>query len=325
MSLSSKLLFSFVKVARDEAGDYYLQDPPRWLRIDPVTGNVVIDKRALHHEQRRCLRGFNAGLPTQFSFNWSKMTSGLYAELPLRLDDILDLHLKGDSMDHTHTVFKYDGSQGRGILHSHGWEKHFHACGLPVYISVYNEANCARPMSQSRKCIEQYVSNPRKGFVDLDPDPSFGYSVASQIKTAQYNGLTKLQKKAAEGDMVKQYILAKYGDELPEALATIQLPVEEIKKAHADKEHTSKLEWKREFFSTLYAYQIVNYCKTNLGKQEAFEQFMHQVVADAAEKYRQWGWWEFFLSAKRSKCVCNQKKEEANGTSDKLLKGMVHF
>ena len=96
----------------------------------------------------------------------------------------------------------------------------------------------------------------RKGYVDLTPACSPKWRPATKVANAQLNALMKLQRQVADRSEVVEFM---------RSLETTPASTEALRKAvhsdvtdHKEMYHSNRANWRRNFFSTLKSYKILN-------------------------------------------------------------------
>ena len=141
---------------------------PAWVTVDDK-GCIVIDKIMLLKMVRTALRAYNNALPGNSCWNWKYLHCSVFTEMPLKLHDLDELLKNPDnSPSHAHVLIFYDGSNGRGIRSSWCWEKHLREKNLPGKVTTCFNSQSKQPMVDCRKTLERYLTDPTKGFVDLN-------------------------------------------------------------------------------------------------------------------------------------------------------------
>ncbi len=219
-----------------------------WVEWEEELG--TINKEKLHRLVRTVMRQYNEALPPKFRFNFDEFHTALFIERPTIVPE------QNKTMPHAHFIFQYDGSDGRGMLGSTGFERWLRLARIPATVTIYTDPTALRPLSLARKTIHQYLTNPRKGFIDLSPSFSKGFTMLAQTTTAQYVALLRNLKRPCDLATMKAYVLGL--ETIPRTAQELMAPLETIVDNHKQLEHEDKSKW-RETYEKAHLYKSYMY------------------------------------------------------------------
>ena len=127
--------------------------------------------------------------------------------------------------------------------------------------------------------------------------------VCGNIRDVSWKECLNLLKQTADEETVKEY--ANSMKRLPRALSELTKDLKIRVKTHKALQHTNMDEYKAKLFDEVPAYQMLRYCSKVLTQKGAFRQFKDSILADKAERVRDFKTWDFLIESFLEDCACD--------------------